>query len=307
MMLVFGEALMDVFALEDTTGGIALDARVGGSPFNVAIGLARLGQAVGFVGGVSSDRFGERLLQALRGEGVDLSLVQRTAGPTTLGVVTADAHGVPSYAFHGEQGADRVLDPGVLERLPDAVRALQFGSYAMVVEPVASALRLVVGREHARRVVAYDPNVRLAVEPSVLRWRAAVEWMAQRCHLLKISAEDAALLYPDTPLDALARGWLAQGVGLVVATRGSDGAQAWTAREQAQVPARRVRLEDTVGAGDSFQAALLAWCAEQERLQPQALGTLTSPELRDALAFAVNASAITCSRRGADLPRRAEL
>src|SRR4051794_9522877 len=107
MMLVFGEALLDVFAGADTVSGLTLDARVGGSPLNVAVGLARLAQPVAFVGGISTDRFGERLLHALRAEGVDVARVQRRIAPTTLSVVSADANGVPSYAFHGEHGADR--------------------------------------------------------------------------------------------------------------------------------------------------------------------------------------------------------
>lgn len=307
MMLVLGEALMDVFAGADTAQGVALDARVGGSPFNVAIGLARLRQAVGFVGGVSSDRFGDRLLQALREEGVDVSLVQRQILPTTLSVVTADRDGVPSYAFHGEHGADRLLDPARLCTLPARTTLLQVGSYPLVVGPIADTLRLVVEREHTRRVIAYDPNVRLNVEPSVTRWRVAVEWMAQRTHLLKISEEDAALLYPDEAVETLARRWLAQGVALVVVTRGGEGASAWTEQASASVPAAPVHLVDTVGAGDSFQAALLAWVAEQGHLHPHALAALSQEELRAALRFASRAAALTCSRRGADLPRRAAL
>ena len=307
MMLVLGEALMDVFAAEDTAEGVALDARVGGSPFNVAVGLARLRQPVGFIGGVSGDRFGDRLLQALRSEGVDVSLVQRQIVPTTLSVVTADAQGVPSYAFHGEHGADRRLDPARLGALPARCTLLQLGSYPLVVEPIASTLRLVVEREHTRRVIAYDPNVRLNVEPSVMRWRVAVEWMAQRTHLLKISAEDAALLYPDDAVETLARRWLAQGVALVVVTHGGDGASAWTEAVGVTVPAAPVHLVDTVGAGDSFQAALLAWLAEQGQLHPRLLAALSQEELRAALRFASRAAALTCSRRGADLPRRAAL
>ena len=307
MILVLGEALLDVFAGADTGTGLALDARVGGSPFNVAVGLARLGQAVGFAGGVSTDRFGERLLQALRDEGVDLSFVQRQLSPTTLSVVSADAQGVPTYAFHGERGADRFLAAAPLARLPATIEVLQLGSYALVVEPIATSLRLVVEAAQARRLVTYDPNVRLNVEPSVPRWRAAVEWMAQRAHLLKISAEDAALLYPDDPPEALARRWLAQGVALVVVTHGGDGAQAWTARAQARATAREVQLVDTVGAGDSFQAALLTWLAEHERLQPAALAAFTEADLGALLRFAADAAAISCSRRGADLPRRKEL
>src|SRR5262249_44723920 len=159
-------------------------------------------------------------VRALRAERVDLSLLQRHIAPTTLSVVSADAHGVPTYAFHGDHGADRLLDPRPLETLPAAAKVLQLGSSPLVVEPVARTLKRVVEREHVRRLVAYDANVRLNVEPSVPRWRAAVEWMAQRAHLLKLSAEDVALLYPDESLEALARRWLAQGVSLVVLTRG---------------------------------------------------------------------------------------
>ncbi|MEJ8838243.1 carbohydrate kinase family protein [Ramlibacter sp. AN1133] len=307
MILVLGEALLDVFAGADTATGLLFDARVGGSPFNVAVGLARLARPVAFAGGVSTDRFGERLLQALRAEGVDVSLVQRPVAPTTLSVISADAAGVPTYAFHGDQGADRQLCAAPLEHLPAAIRAVHVGSYPLVVEPIASSLRRVVEASRAQRLIACDPNVRLNVEPSVLRWRAAVEWMVQRTHLLKISAEDAGLLYPDVPLDALARRWLAQGVALVVATCGGDGALAWTARAQGSARAQEVTLVDTVGAGDTFQAALLAWLGENERLQPQALAALSGEELGSALRFAARAAAITCGRRGADLPRRAEL
>ena len=307
MVLVLGESLLDVFVADATATGLMLDARVGGSPFNVAVGLARLRQPVAFVSCISTDRFGERLVEALRDEGVDLSLVQRHISPTTLGVVTADAQGVPVYAFHGDHGADRMLDPRPLARLPDAARVLQLGSYPLVVEPIASTLKLLVQREHKHRLVTYDPNVRLNVEPSVLRWRAAVEWMAQRAHLLKISAEDAALLYPDETLSSLARRWLAQGVSLVVVTCGGDGAVAWTTGTHVSLPAEPVKLVDTVGAGDSFQAALLTWLAEEDRLDPRAIALLEANELRAALRFASRAAAITCSRRGADLPRREEL
>src|SRR5205085_1687683 len=177
MVLVFGESLIDVFAGDETATGLALDGRVGGSPFNVAVGLARLRQPVGFVGSVSTDRFGDRLVQALAHEDVDISLVQRHISPTTLSVITADAHGVPAYAFHGEHGADRLLDPRPLASLPARARVLQFGSYPLVVEPIASTLKVVVEREHRHRLVTYDPNVRLKVESSVPRWRTAVEWM----------------------------------------------------------------------------------------------------------------------------------
>ena len=307
MFVVCGEALMDVFAAGDTPTGVSLDARVGGSPFNVAVGLSRLGQPSAFLGGVASGFLGERLLRALREEGVDLRPVQRHDAPTTLSVVGLDAHGVPSYAFYGEGAADRLLSMQALEGLPADARCLQFGSYAMVVEPVASTLRALVQREHKQRLIAYDPNVRLNVQPSVQHWRDALAWMLAHTHLLKISEEDAELLFPGTALDHLAAGWLEQGVALVVITRGGKGAFACNTSARASVEAHPVALVDTVGAGDTFQAALLTWLAERNALSAEALRSLDARALNEALDFAGRAAAITCSRRGADLPRRAEL
>ena len=307
MFVVSGEALFDVFAVGATPTGLALDARVGGSPFNVAVGLARLGQRSAFFGGVARGFAGERLMQALADEGVAITAVARLDAPATLSLVGLDAQGVPSYAFYGEAGADRMLPLTALAQVPPAAAAYHFGSYAMVVEPVASTQRALVERECRRSLIAYDPNVRLNVEPDVARWRAVLGWMAARCHLLKISEEDLGLLCPGAAPAEIAAGWLDAGVALVVVTRGSEGALAWTTRHHVGVPAVACELVDTVGAGDSFHAALLAWCAETGRLSPAALHELDAPDIEAALAFAVRAAAITCSRRGADLPRRAEV
>lgn len=307
MIVVCGEALMDVFATADTLSGVALDARIGGSPFNVALGLARLGRPVAFFGGISTGFLGDRLWRALEEEGIDTCCAVRVAAPTTLGLVGLDARGVPSYAFYGEGCADRLVPITAVERVPTAARALQFGSYAMVVEPVAAAQRALVERAAGRQLVCYDPNVRLNVEPDLGRWRAALDWMASRCGLLKVSDEDLGLLYPGVPAADLARGWLSQGVGLVVVTRGAEGAEAWAEGVHVVTPPVPVQVVDTVGAGDTFQAALLTWLDEHGRLAPTGVRGWTGDALADALAFAARAAAITCGRRGADLPRRAEL
>jgi fructokinase len=307
MFVVCGEALMDVFATGDTPTGVALDARVGGSPLNVAIGLARLAQPVAFLGALGTGFLGDRLLRALVEEGVDTRCVQRVDAPTTLGLVGLDVRGVPSYAFYGEGAADRQLTMAALDSLPEAARAIHVGSYAMVVEPVASTQRALVEREHARRLVSYDPNVRLNVEPDVTRWRDTLAWMLPRTHLLKISEEDLGLLYPGAEPATLAAAWLAQGLALVVVTRGGEGVLAWTHAHAVRAAAPRVTVVDTVGAGDTFQAALLTALAEGDTLDPAALGRLDETRLHAALDFAARAAAITCSRRGADLPRRGEL
>ncbi len=305
MFLVCGEALMDVFAVGDSPTGVNLDARVGGSPFNVAVGLARLAQPVAFLGAVSRGFLGERLMRALGAEGVNLAHVARSDAPTTLGLVGLDEKGVPSYSFYGEGAADRQLLPDALPTA--AFKALHFGSYTTVVEPTASTLRTLVQREHGKTLISYDPNVRLNVQPELARWRDYLQWMLPRTDLLKISDEDLGLLMPGRTPESFAAEALAQGVKLAVVTRGGAGASAWTAQATASVPTPKVTVIDTVGAGDTFQAALLTWLAEHDSVSAAALAGLSSAQLSDALTFAARAAAITCSRRGADMPRRAEL
>lgn len=306
MLVVSGEALMDVFAGAPHAAGMALDARIGGSPLNVAIGLARLAQPVAFFGGVSRGFLGERLMQALHGEGIDTRCTVRLDAPTTLSLVGLDAQGVPRYDFHGTGAADRVLPMDALALVPPAA-AYHFGSYAMVVEPVASVQRALIEREHRRAVVAYDVNVRLGVEPDLARWHAALQWMLPRTTILKMSDEDFELLFPGGDLDALARRWIEAGVALVVITRGGQGARAWTRQQALDLAPVAVPVVDTVGAGDTFQAAMLVALAERGLLRADALQALPSDDLRAVGSFAMQAAALTCSRRGADLPRRSEL
>jgi fructokinase len=307
MFVVCGEALMDVYAGESTPTGLIFDARIGGSPFNVAVGLARLGRPAALLTGLSTDSAGERLLRALKNERVDTSLLLRSDAPSTLSVISLDAHGVPRYAFHGTGAADRQITVDTLPALPPATRVLQFGSYALVVEPVGTALLALAAREHGQRLIAYDPNVRLNVEPNLSRWRAVVEQMVALSHFVKVSDEDLGLLFPDEKPEQVAARWLDLGVSLVTVTRGSQGASAWTRNAQADVLSVSVKVVDTVGAGDTFQAALLTWLDEQNKLSAAATASLDEPSLQAMLAFASRASAITCSRRGADMPRRSEL
>ena len=311
MLMVCGEALLDVFAAGETSTGLALDARVGGSPFNLAVGLARLGQPVGFFGAISTGFAGERLMRALVAGGVETGALARNDAPTTLSLVGLDAHGVPSYAFYGDGCADRLLHAADLARVPADITALSVGSYATVVEPIASTLRALVAREHARSggraLIAYDPNIRLNVEPDLQRWRDQLAWMLPRTDLLKVSDEDLGLLQPSVAPEAFAARALALGVAAVVVTRGALGALGWTAHASAATAPVPVVVIDTVGAGDTFQAALLTWLAEHGALTAVALAALTPGELHDALSFAARAAAITCSRRGADMPKRDEL
>jgi fructokinase len=306
MIVVCGEALMDVYPGEDTPTGMTLDARIGGSPFNVAVGLARMRQPVAFFSAISTGAMGERLVRALQNEGVDTAPVARIAAPTTVSMVELNAEGVPTYRFHGTGCADSLLPQDALAKVPQA-NAYQFGSYAMVVEPTASTLLALARREHERALIAYDPNIRTNVEPRIDRWRQVLLAMLPLTHLLKISAEDLDLLAPGLDPYRAAREWIDCGVSMVIVTRGREGALAWTPTHHVVSHARPAQVIDTVGAGDTFQAALLTALAERDALEPGALSRLNAAALSDVMAFAATAAAITCSRRGADLPRRNEV
>jgi fructokinase len=307
MFLVCGEALFDIFVTAQRADGLALDARPGGSPYNVAIGLARLGQPVEFLTGLCDDVLGRRLLSFMQPAGVGLKHAVRSERPTAFSLVDLDAAGVPAYAFYPEVPAYSTVRVGDLPQLGADIRAVHIGSIATVLEPIGGALAHLAERECASRLISYDPNVRLTVVPEPAVWRSRLETLANFAHLLKISAEDLDLLYPGRAHEAAARAWLAQGVRLVVITRGSRGAAAWTREGHAELPGRAVTVVDTVGAGDSYQAALLAGLAEAGCLAPERLDDLGGAALAGLLGFAAEAAAVTCTRRGADLPRRADL
>lgn len=312
MILSCGDALYDVFVAARPSGSSAslqLDARIGGSPLNVAIGLSRLGQPTGFFAKVSTDPLGQNLLAHLNTERVETGFCVRTDAPTTLAVVALDAKGVPTYSFYTDGTADRSLEQADLPaRLPDAIRAIHIGSYATALQPTAGSLEALVTREHGRRFISYDPNVRPSIVPDRDVWRERVAALTAQAHLVKASLEDIEFLSPGADETAMLRDWLDRGVCLAVATRGDSGAIAMTRSGlAAEVESPRVNVIDTVGAGDTFQAALLTWLAEDGRMSPDGIASLSRRDLADMLDFAARAAAITCSRRGADLPRRGDV
>lgn len=310
MFLACGDALFDMFARAggDEPGAITLDGRIGGSPLNVAMGLARLGLPTGYFTKISTDLFGQRIAAHLQREGIDISLCPRSAQNSTLAMVALNAEGVPNYAFYVNGTADTSLTEAELPPLPEAVRVVHLGSYSTATEPTASSLVKLVAREKARRFISYDPNVRLAIEPDRDVWRARIASLTPIAHLMKASDEDLELLYPGQSPEALMAQWIAAGVRLAVVTRGAKGAIAMAAGgAKAAVPGRKVEVVDTVGAGDTFQAGLIAGLSLADRLEPAKAAAISSQDLETLIDFAARAAAVTCSRRGADLPRKGEV
>jgi fructokinase len=307
--LVCGEALYDVFVGEQTPTGFALDARIGGSAFNVAIGMARLGLPSGLFTGMGTDALGEGLAEALGREGVDLAFLRRKPLRTTLALVSLAADGGARYSFYGDGAADRAVTEVDLPPL-DGVRALMFGCLSLLSEPTGSSFLTLAGRAAAmpsRPLVTLDPNIRPTVEPDMARWRARVDAFAARADLVKVSAEDLDALHPDLSEAEAAARWRALGAALVVVTRGGDGAAAHGPFGTVEIPAPPTAVVDTVGAGDSFIAGVLAALDGIGRATPAGVAGLRKDEAQAVLTFAARAAAVTCARRGADLPRRAEI
>ena len=309
MYLVCGEALFDVFIQSDGGRGneLAFKAIAGGSPFNVALGLRRMGANAALFTGISSDSLGQRLRQVLRDEGVSDAYLIASAAPTTLAMVGLDAAGSPHYSFRGEGCADRQLRAEHLPTLDAGVRGLHVGSFSLVVEPVAETLLTLVQREHQQRLISLDPNVRLGPAPDIARWRERVETFAGYAHLIKVSEEDLQLLYPERDPQQVAVGWLNERCQLVFLTHGSEGASVHSRHGHWSAPAIAVHTRDTVGAGDTFQAALLSYLARHQLDSPQGLATLSRAQIDDMLRLAIEAAALTCSRVGPDLPYLHEL
>ena len=309
MYLVCGEALFDVFIQGDSARGneLAFKAIAGGSPFNVALGLRRMGADSALFTGISSDSLGQRLRQVLRDEGVSDRYLIASDAPTTLAMVGLDAAGSPHYSFRGEGCADRLLLAEHLPTLNAQVRGLHVGSFSLVVEPVANTLLQLVQREHPQRLISLDPNVRLGPAPDIAHWRERVETFAGYAHLIKVSEEDLQLLYPERDPQQVAASWFNERCQLVFLTHGSKGASVHSRHGHWSAPAVEVHTRDTVGAGDTFQAALLSYLARHALDTPEALATLSREQINDVLRLAIEAAALTCSRVGPDLPYLHEL
>ena len=301
-VLVAGDALVDLTPATTVAGAAAYEPHPGGSCLNVAVGLGRLEVPTGFLARVSTDAFGQLIRAHLTDSDVQTDYLVDTDDLTTLAAVhLRDGHA--TYSFHAANAADRGLRPEHLPALPPG-SALHLGSIALVLEPVASTLEGLLRSEAGRRVISLDPNVR----PSLIGDRDSYlrrfeEWVPQ-VGILKVSTEDLDWLYPNRAVDEVIAGWHAAGVPLVLVTEGAQGARASTFSAAAHVAAPQVSVVDTVGAGDAFTAGALAHLYERRLLSSDALRTLDRPALDELLQAACVVAADTCTRAGAEPPRR---
>ena len=304
MILISGEALIDL--IPDPLKDNRYDAVLGGSPYNVAVGLARLGSQTAFVSRFSLDGNGEALCDSLVANGVDLRFVTRDKRPTMLAfVMRGTAKTGSRYSFYLDATAYDGPWP-FPEMWPEDARHLHVGSISAVdsrhAEAVIDALK--AARPHA--TISFDPNIRPAVTPDREAVAKIVERQAALAHLVKASEEDLEWLYPGRLIEDSLRRLARLGPLFCVVTRGEKGALAILGDELVAAPAARVEVVDTVGAGDSFMSSLLS---AMDRDGALGAGTVAPAlgQLERWLRFAAAASAITCTRRGSDPPRLAEV
>ena len=309
MIVSCGEALID-FVPVLIAGGPAYRPLPGGSPFNVAIGLGRLGAPTGFFSRLSTDFFGDLLAETLARNGVDGRYLKRAADPSTLAFVSPPSDGEPQYAFYANGAADRSMTehdlPAAFE---EAVTCLHFsfGAITLLVEPAAGALEALMRREAKHRVLVLDPNIRPGLIPDRVAYGRRIESWVTAADLVKVSRADLDWLYPERNVEASAEAWRGLGPRMVVVTLGAEGAMALMDSARVKVPGRKVEVVDTVGAGDSFHAALLAGLDARGALTRDGFAKLPADALEPLLQRAVAAAAITCGRAGANPPTKTEL
>lgn len=300
-ILVIGEALVDI--VREAAG--AHVEHVGGSPANVAVGLARLDHPVRFATAIGADQRGERIADHLTRRGVRITKRSVTEHPTSTAQVTFDPDHNATYEFDIHWH----LAPVKVGRRDTHIHA---GSLATALEPGATQARATMARHRETATVSYDPNVRPGIMGDLDTVRDGVEELLSVVDVVKASSDDVELLYPDRPAEDVVEHWLSLGPALVVLTRGPDGVTFRTrSGEPLSLPTRASTVVDTVGAGDSFMAGLLSGLAS--------LGLIGGPQARAALAEAstdavrpavergLACSAVTVGYAGAYAPSLDEL
>ena len=302
MIVTGGEALVDLVEEHGRLRAVA-----GGGPFNTAIAFGRLDVPVSFLGAISRDGYGELLAERLADASVDMSLVRWSDAPTPRAIVHRGMDGKSEYEFHldGTSLGDVGLDG--LPALPADAWALHVGTLALAIDPPAATYEALVARDAGQRQIIFDPNVRPAIFGDATAYRSRFERLVRLADLVKLSDDDAAWIYPGVPVEEVVGVILALGPRVVALTRGEQGAVAASPSAFVDVPGMPVTVVDTVGAGDSFGAALVAALVDEGAFGPGATRPADKGVLTRAVSYAVAASAVTCTRAGAVPPSREEV
>lgn len=319
VVLVAGEALVDLIPLKLPDGAdprildlvkSSADAVLGGSPFNTAMGVGRLGVPCAFAGRISNDTLGDAMVERLRASHVSLDFVLRDPRPSPLAFVTRGTEQTGArYAFY--LGSTAYDGPAPFaEDWPARVVHLHIGSFSATEDRFGEAAFDALRRAAGHATVSYDPNIRPHVIGTPADTAPLVEARVRLATVVKASDEDLVWLYPNADPHAVAAQWSTLGPRLVVLTLGGSGAVGFFGGRRVERLAPPITVADTVGAGDSFMAALMATMVEDGALGRPALheaAPYTEQQVEGWLSFAIAAAAITCTRKGANPPTRDEM
>ena len=308
MILCCGEALIDMIPEPTVSGGSGFVTHSGGAVHNTAVALGRHGQSVGILTGLSTDMFGRQLRAGLNASNVDCAHVINSDRPTTLAFVQLQ-QGHASYSFFDENSAGRMVAPQDMPPLGDDIEALFFGGISLACEPGATAYAALLDREGATRAVMIDPNIRTGFIEDTARYRARLNRMIGAADIVKVSDEDLDwIVEGPLSLPQKARALLEMGPALVILTQGREGATGFLpGGAEISVASQQVDIVDTVGAGDSFNAGVLANLSRQNLLSKDRLAALSPRAVQDALQYGAMVAAVTVSRAGANAPWANEL
>ncbi|MBG1232897.1 carbohydrate kinase family protein [Aestuariivirga litoralis] len=301
MILCCGEALVDLVQ-RDEEGGNVFRAYNGGGIYNTAIALGRLGEQVGLFGGMSKDVFGESLRAQLRAAHVSEKFLRIKDRHTTLAIVKVNAEGNAHYFFIDDASAGRWIEKKDMPKLASTIKALMVGGIHMASEPAGSTYEAFAKKAAKNHVIAMDPNVRPPHIKDRKKFLARLSRMIAISDILKISDDDVKWVTGSSDLTKAAKSFLKKGAKIVAITRGGAGCHLFTTRFSFDAAAPAVKVADTVGAGDTFNAGLLHALNTQGLFAKKAIAEISEEQLKTAANYAMRAAAVTVSRPGADPP-----
>ncbi|UWR28131.1 carbohydrate kinase [Sulfitobacter sp. S223] len=308
MILCCGEALIDMIPAPTMTGSRGFVPHTGGAIFNTAIALGRLGIATGMLTGLSTDMFGQQLASALNASLVNTSHIMTSNRRTTLAFVHL-VEGQATYTFFDENSAGRMLKPEDMPNLDADVSALYLGGISLACEPGADAYVALLKKEAPRRPVMIDPNIRPGFIDDVAAYRSRLTTAMALADIIKVSDDDLEWLFPEpSTLKSKASAVLEMGPAVVIVTCGAEGAIGYLRTgTEVHVSATRAEVVDTVGAGDTFNAGVLADLYGTGNLTKAGILNMSADTLQRAIRFGVKVAGITVSRAGANPPWSSEV
>ena len=308
MIICCGESLIDMISVANAGNESVYAGLTGGAIFNTSIALGRLDVPVGLISGVSTDLFGEKIKKDLTESNVNIKLLIRNEKPTTLAFVDVK-NGQANYTFYDENSAGNSIHYSDFPNIPKIANTLCFGGISLCTEPAASAYEKLFIQEIKNKVLFLDPNIRSTFISDEISYRKRLNKMISSSDILKVSDEDLDwIVTSGSSINEKIEKLHNLGAKLIIVTKGAEGVAAYVKNKKViNLPAQKVNVIDTVGAGDTFNAGFLAKLSKLKLLSKSNIKNLSSKQISMALEYGIKAASITVSRKGANPPLLSEI